>query len=120
MAVFDRDAIAMGADGELGGNDLAALEFAEEFAGLFLHLLFFVLDEGHDVAEDVHGGDAGIARAADGLHGYGKDGFHAEGLLQRSQRNGESHDRAVGVGDHEAAGLLAPGLRLDELEVVGD
>ncbi len=75
MSVLDRDAIAMGADGELGGNDFAALEFAEEFAGLFLHLLFFVLDEGHDVAQDVQRGDAGIARAADRLHGHGKNRF---------------------------------------------
>ena len=119
MSVFDGDTVAVGADGEVGRNYLASLEFAEKFAGLFLHLLFFILDEGHDVAEDVQGGNAGIARAADRLHGYDKDGLNTESLLQGRQRNGEAHDGAVGVGDHEATGLLPPGLELNELEVVG-
>jgi len=119
VTVFHGDAIALGADGEAGGDDLASLELAEKLACFLLHLFLFVLDVGNDVAENVQGGDAGITRAADGLHGDGKDGFNAESFLQRRQRQGQSHDRAVGVGDHESAGVPVPGLRADELEMAG-
>jgi 3,4-dihydroxy-2-butanone 4-phosphate synthase len=45
------------------GTICLAVQAAEQLQRLFLHLLFFVLDEGDDVAEDVHRSDAGIAGA---------------------------------------------------------
>ena len=58
-----------------------AFELAEQLERLRLHLFFFVADVGDDVAEDVHGGHAGIAGAADGLHGGDKDLLDAEALF---------------------------------------
>ena len=43
----------------------------------------------------------------------------AEALVDGREREDEADDGAVGVGDDVAAGLVAPGLVLDEVEVVG-
>ena len=85
----------MRADAEVGRRNLSALELAEELAGLFFHLLFFILDEGHDVAEDVQRSDARVARAADGLHGGDEDRLDAKSLVERSEREGQAHYAAI-------------------------
>ena len=60
VAVDYGDAVAVGTEGEAGGRDARGIgECAKELSDFFLQLLFFVLDEGDDVAEDVERGDAG-------------------------------------------------------------
>ena len=63
-------------------------------------------------------GDAGIARAADGLHGGDENLVDAEAAMQRRQRQHQSDGGAVGIGHHEAAIFLVPLLRLDERNVI--
>jgi len=55
-----------------GGSD------AEELGDFFLELLFFILDVGDHVAENVERGYARIAGAGDGLHGGNEEFFDAE------------------------------------------
>ena len=96
---------------------LDPVDLAEEFLGFLFHFFFFVLDEGDHVAEDVERGHAGISRAADGLHGDGHDGLEAELLVQRRERQNQADGGTVWIGDDVAAGFLAPGLDVDELDV---
>ena len=95
-----------------------AIQFAEQLEGLGFHFFFFAADEGDDVVEDVHGGDAGVASAADGLHGGDKDLLDAEALLDRLKRHDQADGGAIGIGDHVAAGGLARGLLLDEVQMI--
>jgi hypothetical protein len=88
LAEFDADAFGVAVDygyavavrGEREGCGLEAGGggCAEELGDLFLELLFFVLDVGDDVAEDVERGYAGVACAADSLHGGDEEFFDAE------------------------------------------
>ena len=87
VAVFDGDAIAAGADARGERRDGVALELAQQLERLGFHLLFFAADVGNDVAEDVHRRHAGIARAADGLHGGDKDLLDAEALFDGLERH---------------------------------
>ena len=73
VAVFDGDAVAVRGELEGGGVDVGGGQGAEELAAFFLQLFFFVFDEGDDVAEDVERRHAGVAGAADGLHGRDED-----------------------------------------------
>ena len=82
-------------------------------------LLFFALDVGDDVAQDVEGGHAGVACSADGLHGGDEDALNAEAIGQRLEGEDQADGAAVGVGDDVSAGLLAPGLGLEQVEVGG-
>ena len=117
VAVDDRDAIATGAHARSERLDDVAIELAQQLEHLLFHLLFFVADVGNDVVEDVHGGYAGIARAADGLHGGGKDLLDSKAIVDGLESQHRAHDRAVGVGDDVAARLLAPGLLFDQVKV---
>ena len=119
VAVFDGDAVAVGADLCRKRGDVVAIEMAEELERLGFHLLFFAADVGDDVAEDVHRRYAGIARAGDGLHGGDKDLLDAEALFEGLEGQNESDGGAVGIGDHVAARLAARGLLLDQVQVVG-
>ncbi len=53
VAVFDGDAVAVRADARGRGLHGVSRQRAEQLQRLVLHLLFFVLDVGNDVAEDV-------------------------------------------------------------------
>ena len=123
VAVFYGDAVAVGGEAGVEGVDAAAGESAKKLDNFFLELFFFVLDEGDDVAEDVEGGDAGVACAGDGLEGGDEEAFDAEAGLERGEGEDEADGAAVGVGDDVAAGLVfffaVPGLVVDEGEVVG-
>ncbi len=65
-------------------------------------------------------GDAGIAGAADSLHGGDEEALDAEASCERLERQHQADGGAVGIGDDVAAGLLAPALLLDQREMVGD
>ena len=54
VSVFHRDTIAVGRHAEASILHVIAVQLAEELPGLLLHLLFFVLDKGNHVAENVH------------------------------------------------------------------
>ncbi len=95
------------------------LRWPSSLADLFLQLLFFVLDVGDDVAEDVERGDAGVARAGDGLHGADEEALDAEVFFERLEGEYEADGTAVGVGDDVAAGLASPLLGFDQAEVAG-
>src|ERR1019366_8494820 len=94
-------------------------QFTEKFAGLLLHLFFFLGNVGNDIAENVEGSHSGIACAADGLHGSNEQGLDAKFLMQRSQRHYQSDRRTVRVGNDVSARLLAPTLLLDQGNVTG-
>jgi len=74
---------------------------------LGLHFFFFAADKGDDVGVYVHGSDAGIACAGDGLQRDGENFFEAEGVRQRLQDEDETGRRAIRVGDDEAAVVAA-------------
>ena len=61
---------------------LSPSKVAEDLAGLGLDLLLLALDEGDDVGDRVEGGDARVARAAQGLHAHDHRGLGAEGPVQ--------------------------------------
>src|SRR5207248_4955010 len=86
VPVHYRYAIAVRADLRRQRLDVVALEIAQDLLRLLLHLLLFTTDERHHVADNIHGGDARIARAADRLHRAHQDLGDAE-LLQRPERH---------------------------------
>src|SRR5579864_8024678 len=118
MSVFHGHAVAVRAERKIGVDDARTVERSQQLARFRFHLVFFFGDVGNHVAQDVHGRDAGIARAADGLHGGDKNLVDAEAAVQRRQRQHQSNGGAVGIGDHEAAVFLVPLLRLDERNMV--
>ena len=120
--VHDGDAVARGRDAQavlLDKGLAGVVEPAEDLAGLGLELVLLARDEGHDVVDDVHGRDARVAGAGDGLHGDDADGGDgAKGGLQRGKGYDEPDDGAVGVADEEALGEAVDGaLVRDEVEV---
>src|SRR5580704_16710960 len=119
MSVFDRDTIAMRRHAKAGVVHMVAIELAEEFAGLLLHLFFFFGDVWNYVAQNVERGHAGIARAAHGLHGRYEERLDTEFLMQRSERDHQANGRTVGIGDDIPAGIFPPSLPLDQSEVFG-
>ena len=81
VAVDDRHAIAVALMRAARGVDSMAFELAQQLEHLLFHFLFFVADVGNDVVEDVHRGYAGIAGAADGLHGGDEDLLDSEAIF---------------------------------------
>jgi hypothetical protein len=77
--------------------DGVAFELAQQLQRLLFHLLFFAADVGNHVVENVHRRHAGIARAADGLHGGDKDLLDAEALLDGLERHHQADGGAVGL-----------------------
>src|ERR1035438_6493050 len=118
MPILHRDAITLRTHGKRSRNDTAAFERAKQLLRLLFHLLFFVLDVGDDVAEDVEGRDSWISGAAHGLHRYCHDGFELETTMEGSQREHQSNGRAIGIGDGEAVGFAVPSLRFDKRDVI--
>ncbi len=68
--------------------------------------------------EDIERRHARITSAADGLHGADKDALEAKAIGQRLERQHQADGAAVGVGHDVATGLLAPALRLKQVQVV--
>lgn len=122
VAVHDGDAVARGRDAEAALLDKglgAVVEAAEDLARLRLELILLALDVGHDVVDDIHGRDARVAGARDGLHGDDADcGNGAKGSLQGGKGDDEADDGAVGVADEEAAREPVDGALVgDEVEM---
>lgn len=122
MTVHDGNAVARSGHAQGGLLDeggAGVIDGAEDLAGLGLELVLLALDEGDDVVHDVHGGDARVTGAGDGLHGDDAHvGNGAEAGLQRGEGDDEPDDGAVGVADEEALGELVHGaLVRDEVEV---
>lgn len=105
VAVEDGHAVTRGRDADILvlEADVAGLHPAEDLARLRLELVLLAGDEGHDVVEDVHAGDAWVARTGDGLHGDDAGGAdRAKARDERGERDGDPCDGAVGVADDEA------------------
>jgi len=107
VAVEDGNAVAMGTEAEAGVDEANAVPFAEEFLRLGFHFFFLAADERDDVGVNVHGGNAGIARAGDGLQGDDEDFLEAEGVGERFQDENEAGGGAVRIGDDEAGVVAA-------------
>src|ERR1039458_4572424 len=119
VAIFHRNSIAVCRHAKGCRFDPLVGQFTEKFAGLLLHLFFFLGDVGNDVAENVERSYSRITCAADGLHGGNEQGLDAEFLMQRRQRHHQSNRRTVRVGNDVSARLLAPILLLDQGSVAG-
>lgn len=79
------------------------VDVAENLARLVLQLVLLALDVRHDVVDYVHGADAGVPRARDGLEGDDGGALDgAEGRLEGREGDGDADDGAVGVADQEA------------------
>ena len=83
VAIFHRDAIAVRAHFRVQQRDLGIFQLAQQPARLGFQLLFFILDEGNYVAQNVERRHARISGAADRLHGADKHRAQAEPLRQR-------------------------------------
>jgi len=69
----------------VAGLKPVVVEAAEELGYFFLELLFFVLDVGDDVAEDVERSYSGVAGAGDGLHGGDEELVDAKAGFERCE-----------------------------------
>src|SRR5580700_654018 len=119
VSVFHRDAIAMRCHAEAGILHVIAVQLAEEFLRLLLHLFFFFRNVWDHIAQNVERRNAGIARPADRLHGRHEERFHAKRLVQRRESDDQADRRTIRIGHDESARLLAPALLLDQREMVG-
>ena len=122
VPIHDWDPVAVGRDGdgvEHGEACCVVIDPPEDLAGLPLDLLFLAADVGDDVVEHVHGGDAGIAAAGDGLEGGDDDGRDgAKRILERPERDNKAGGRAVCVCDDEALReVVLPALVRDHAKV---
>ena len=119
MALDYRYAGARGANLHPSRPDPGAVHATEELGRFLDDLRLLAPDEGDHVLRDVERGNAGVARAADRLHGDHVHVGHPEGVMQRLEAHGE-HDRgAVTVGDDEPLGLRFPALVVNQAKVVG-
>ena len=78
VTVHNRNTIAVRADLGFEGAEAVGHDLAQDLLSLPLHLLFFAADEGDDIRVDVHGRDARISGARDGLHRCGDHACDAE------------------------------------------
>lgn len=107
MAFENGNAIAMSAEAEAGVNEACVVPFAKKFLRLAFHFFFFAADVGNDVGVDVHGSDAGITSAGNGLERDDEDFFEAEGVRERLQNEDEAGCRTIRIGDDEAGVVAA-------------
>src|SRR5207248_2407845 len=90
----------------------------QDLLRLALDLLLLARDEGDDVVDDVEGQDPALAaRARDRLKRGHHHGAHAEGVVQRLERDGQAGGRAVGDGRDEAAPAARAALVVESLGV---
>jgi hypothetical protein len=118
VAVERGDAVARRRDIHPVQVEFGAVEAAEQFAGLLLHLLLFAADVGDGVVEDLHRGDAGVAGTRDGLQGRDVDPFEPE-PVERGERRDHRDGRAVRVLQERAVPAALVALDLDEVDVFG-
>ena len=106
VAVQDGDTVAGGGYPQpflLDESSAAGIDTAQDLPGLRLELVLLALDEGDHVINHIHAAHAGVARAADGLHGHDAHGADlAELSLEGGERDDEADNGAVGVADEEA------------------
>lgn len=122
VAVHDRNAVAGGRDTEtilLDKRSTGLVETAQDLASFGLKLILLARDEGHDIVDDIHARNTGVASTRDGLHGDDGDGGDGtEGGLEGGKGDDEADDGAVGVAHKEALVKLADGtLVRDEVEM---
>lgn len=108
VAVDDRDAVASGADDNLGAVGVSrslGIDVSENLARLPLNLLLLAADVGDDVINHIERGDTGVATSGNGLEGGNMNGGDgAEGVEEGLERDDETGGGAVGVGNEEALG----------------
>ena len=117
VAIFHCDAVAVRTYPGRQSFHLGAVELAQQFERLGFELLFFAADVRNHIAQDVERRDARITGPADRLHGAHKYALQAKAVGQRLEREHQPDRAAVGVGHDVAAGLLTPGLRLEQAQV---
>src|ERR1700733_7129154 len=118
VPIFNSNAVAMSAHLAVKQIDLSVVQAAKQLADFFLQLLFFVLDEWHNISQDVERGYTGIPCTADRLHCADKQALNPEALLQRFEGQHQSNRAAIWIGDDIAATFFAPALRLDQGEMI--
>ncbi len=111
VAFADGYAGGCGVDGEVGWGGGGA----EGFLGFGFQFVFFALDVGDDVVDDVEAGDSGVSCAAESLHGGDIDAVDAEGAVDGGEGEGEDDAAAVAVCDDPSGSWLLFG----ECDVVG-
>ena len=119
MPIAHGDAIALRADRAGDIVDPALLQGAQHLERLGLDLVLLAANVGHDVAQDVQGGDARVPGPGDGLHRGHGERAQAKGVVQRLAGQGQRDGRAVGTGDDQAAPAAPPALHLDQRRVTG-
>ena len=102
MAVFDRYAIAVGADAEAGFDETRTVPTSQNFLWFLFHFFFFAADEWNDVAENIERRHTWIAGARDRLHGDNKQFLQAKCISERFKDQHQAGGGAIGIGDYEA------------------
>ena len=82
VAFEDGNSIAVGANAEPCVDEAGTVPFAQKLLRLGLHLFFLAADERNDIGVDVHGSNAGITRAGDGLQCDSKNLFQAKSVRE--------------------------------------
>ena len=119
VAVHDGDAVALRRDHDLGVRHAVRAEGAQQLARLDGHLLLFPTDERHHVAQGVQRRHAGVAGAAQRLHGHHVRGLNPERVVERLERHHQADRRAVGVGDDQSTSSgVPPRLAIHQGQVV--
>src|SRR5215469_8123098 len=98
VAIDHGYAITMRAYGGRQRLDVVAAEFTQDLLGFLLHLFLFAADERNHIGHNVHGSDARITRAGNGLQS-GCDHFADAKGFQRSQTHGENDGGAIRISD---------------------
>ena len=104
VAVDHRHARHLRADSDLRVLHAPALDLTQQLQWLGFDLVFLaaIADVWNNVVENVERGDAGVARARDGLQRGGVQGGDAKGVVQRFERHHNADRGAVRVGDQAA------------------
>src|SRR3984885_6719869 len=114
VPIFNSNAVAMRAHLRVQQFDLSVVQAAKQLADFFLQLLFFVLDERHNISQDVERGYTRIPCTADRLHCADEQALNPEALFQRFEGQHQPNRAATWLGDDIAATFFAPALRLDQ------
>ena len=116
MTVFDGHPIGHRRDHERRRRAGGVACASENFRDFGLDLLRLARDVGNDVSEYVERGDARIARAGDRLHRRDERLLDPEGAVERRERHGEEHRRAICVRDERSGPATMLPLPLEEAE----
>ena len=80
-------------------STLSIDQFAKHLARLPFHFVFFAVDIGDDVVNDVERRDAGIARTRKRLQGDRENLLHTKSIIECLERDGETGARAIRIGE---------------------